>query len=199
VSDTPDTHEGIVFSDDSDGESLEVGVRLRELRTGRRLTLKVVAERAGISEGFLSQIELGRSAPSLKTLRRIAQALGLDVGDVLSDYGVELPQLIPRHAGRALEIGLLSKFRLTPHAVTSMEVLRGVFEIGGSAGEPYTHGESDEVFIVLSGSIRATVAGNVYDMGPGDSLCYRSSMLHTFDNVGDEKAVGVWLIAPPTY
>lgn len=181
-------------------DSVEVGVRLRELRMGRRLTLRQVAERAGISEGFLSQIELGRSAPSLKTFHRLAQALGLEAADILDNREISLPQLVPREGGQAVSIGSLSKYRVTPRVVSSMEVLRGVFEVDGTAGdEPYTHGESDEVLLVLEGTILASVNGDDYRLAPGDTLCYRSDMPHTFRNVGEGSAEVVWIITPPSY
>lgn len=183
-----------------DTDEQHVGVRLRELRMGRRLTLKTVAERAGVSESFLSQVERGRAAPSLKTFQRLAQALGLDAGDIFADRGMELPQLTPL-AGRAvLSLGSLAKFRVSPHAITNVEVIGGVFEPHGTAGEePYTHGDSDEVCIVIDGRVRAEVDGTFYDMGVGDSLCYRSSMPHTFHNLGEERAEVLWIICPPSW
>ena len=187
-------------TDLTDGESTTaVGVRLREIRAGRRLTLKTVADRAGISEGFLSQIERGRSAPSLKTFRRIAMALGVDLADVLSHDDVSLPELVPHQANVPVRIGGLVKLRLSPPSITTMHVLRGVFDVGASAGpEPYTHGDSDEVFIVVHGLMEAEVDGRRYTMSAGDSLNYRSTMPHTFHNRGDERAEVLWIISPPS-
>lgn len=174
-------------------------MRLRELRVGRRMTLKAVAERAGVSESFLSQIERGRAAPSLKTLQSIAHALGLNVGDLFADPGFELPYLTPHHARATLEIGSLSKFQVTPNAFANLEVIGGTFEVGGTAGELYTHADSDEVFIVLTGEVRAVVEEKTFDMSAGDSLCYRSSMPHTFHNIGTTEAEVLWVLCPPTY
>jgi transcriptional regulator with XRE-family HTH domain len=181
------------------GSQVHVGTRLRELRVGRRMTLKVVADKAGVSEGFLSQVERGRTAPSLKTLQAVAHALGLEVGDLFVDPDFELPHFTPKAARAVVEIGSLTKRRVTPSAVTTLEVLAGQFEVGGSAGSPYTHGDSDEVAIVLSGLIRAEVDGKEFDMGPGDNLIYRSSMTHTFHNIGDTEAEVLWVLCPPSW
>ena len=51
---------------------------IRKLRLEKRETLKAVAEKVGISEGFLSQIENGARTPSVKTAKAIAGALGVD-------------------------------------------------------------------------------------------------------------------------
>lgn len=66
--------------------------RLKELRIARDLTLKGVAERCGLSVSYLSDIERGRTTPTLNTLEAIAQALGLSIIDLLSgvDFAGEL-------------------------------------------------------------------------------------------------------------
>jgi DNA-binding XRE family transcriptional regulator len=69
-------------SDDaaSAADEAEVGHRLRRVRLARRRTLRDVASHAGISEGFLSQIERGRANASIATLRRIANELEVSMG-----------------------------------------------------------------------------------------------------------------------
>lgn len=66
--------------------------RLKELRTNKDLTLKGVAERSGLSVSYLSDIERGRTTPTLNTLEAIADALGMSVIDLLSgvDFAGEL-------------------------------------------------------------------------------------------------------------
>lgn len=176
----------------------EVGQRLRQIRTGRRLTLKHVAAAAGITEGFLSQIETGRSAPSLKTFRKVSAALGMDPSDVLDNQDSPLPRLVHRTGGRTLSIGDVSKFRVTPPSMTSLEIIRGELKAGGSTGEGYVHGDSDEALVVLSGSVVMTVDGTQYPLSAGDTLCYRSSMGHQVSNAGEETATVLWLVSPPT-
>ncbi|WP_204323984.1 helix-turn-helix domain-containing protein, partial [Stenotrophomonas maltophilia] len=57
----------------------EVGARIRALRQAKGLSLDTVAGKAGLSIGFLSQIERGLSSPSLKALASLADALGLPI------------------------------------------------------------------------------------------------------------------------
>ncbi|MCC6896906.1 MAG: helix-turn-helix domain-containing protein [Anaerolineae bacterium] len=61
--------------------------KLRELRTGRDLTLKNLAETTGLSVSYLSDIERGRTNPSLKTVEALADALDVSVQTLLT--GVE--------------------------------------------------------------------------------------------------------------
>lgn len=65
--------------------TMQVGMRLRKVREAMGLTQKVVAERAGISMSMISQFELGRIAPSLATLLRLASAVGVKPAELLAD------------------------------------------------------------------------------------------------------------------
>ena len=66
--------------------------RLKELRTHQELTLKALAELSGLSVSYLSDIERGRTTPTLATLEQLATALGLSLLDFLSgvDFAGEL-------------------------------------------------------------------------------------------------------------
>lgn len=58
--------------------------RLKELRTNKDLTLKGVGERSGLSVSYLSDIERGRTTPTLGTLEVLAEALEVSVIDLLT-------------------------------------------------------------------------------------------------------------------
>ena len=58
---------------------MQIGATIKSLRLGKNLKQNDLAELAGISNTYLSDIEKGRSAPSLKTLTKIIKALGVDV------------------------------------------------------------------------------------------------------------------------
>lgn len=58
--------------------------RLKELRSNKNLTLKGVAERSDLSVSYLSDIERGRTTPTLNTLQTIADALEISLIDLLT-------------------------------------------------------------------------------------------------------------------
>ncbi len=62
-----------------------IGRRIRQERLRRNLTLRQIAERAGLTTSQLSQVELGKNAASIWALVRIVKALGLHVSKLLSD------------------------------------------------------------------------------------------------------------------
>src|SRR2546422_1922861 len=67
---------------------VDVGERLRALRRFRRCTLRTIADRSGLSESFLSQVERGRSSASIASLKRIADALGVSMADLFEPDGL---------------------------------------------------------------------------------------------------------------
>ena len=76
----------------------------------------------------------------------------------------------------------------------------GELDVGGSTGaEPYAHGDSEELLIVLTGNVQLELGGDVHDLERGDSIDYRSSTPHRVTNVGDERAEVIWIISPPSY
>jgi transcriptional regulator with XRE-family HTH domain len=181
---------------------VDVGERLRAIRRLRRATLKSVAERAQLSESFLSQVERGRSNASVASLKRIAAALGVNVADLFEPDGApSRPRVMRREARPALTFGTLGrKYMLTPRPLENLQVILGELDAGGSTGdEPYTHGDSEELLVVLSGIVSLQLGTEVFELCSGDSIDYRSSTAHRLTNIGGERAEVMWIISPPSY
>jgi transcriptional regulator with XRE-family HTH domain len=181
--------------------SIDLGERLRAIRLLRRRTLKDVAAVAGVSESFLSQLERGRTSASVASLQRLASALGIEISDLFSTDGLPRPGVIRRNARELLVWGHLGrKALLTPKPFHSLEVVAAEFDPGGSTGdEPYTHGDSEELLLVVGGRVHVQLGEDVYDLGTGDSVHYRSSTPHRVSNPGDEPAEVLFVISPPSY
>ena len=180
---------------------VDVGERLRAIRRLRRCTLRTVAERSGLSESFLSQVERGRSSASIASLRRIADALGVSVSDLFEPAGPRQPRVLRSDDRPALSFGILGrKLLLTPKPLHHLEVFVGELDPGGSTGaEPYSHGDSEELFVVLRGTVQLELGGETHELEQGDSIDYRSSTPHRISNVGDDLAEVMWIISPPSY
>jgi len=180
---------------------IDVGERLRAIRRSRRATLRTVATRSGLSESFLSQVERGRSSASIASLRRIADALGVSIADLFDVDSVPGPRVLRREERPALAFGVLGrKLLLTPRPLQSLEVFVGELEVGGSTGhQPYAHGDSEELFVVLAGEVQLEVGGEVFHLENGDSIDYRSSTPHRATNAGNDLAEVMWIISPPSY
>ncbi len=180
---------------------LELGERLRAVRQLRRLTLREVATAAGVSESFVSQLERGRSSASVATLQRLAAAVGIEISDLFAAEPQAGPRVLRREERQQLEWGHLGrKALLTPKPFHSLEVVAAAFDPGGSTGdEPYTHGDSEELLLVLAGRVQLQLGSELLDLSTGDSVNYRSSTAHRVSNPGAEPAEVLFVISPPSY
>jgi mannose-6-phosphate isomerase-like protein (cupin superfamily) len=135
------------------------------------------------------------------SLRRIAGALGVSVADLFEPSGPPTPQVLRREQRPSLSFGVLGTKRLlTPRPLSHLEVFVGELDVGGSTGtEPYAHGDSEELLVVISGTVQLELGGDVHELESGDSIDYRSSTLHRVTNVGEERAEVIWIISPPSY
>ncbi|MGX6447109.1 cupin domain-containing protein [Patulibacter sp. S7RM1-6] len=186
-------------ADDAD-ERLALGSRLRAFRTMRRLSLRAAAGRAGISPGFLSELERGRANASVGTLRRLADTLGLTVAELFAADAPTAPAVVRRADRPEIPTGGDSrKFLLSQRPLQHLEAYAGEFAPGGSTGDAaYVHGDAQELFLVIAGRVRLELDGVPHELEAGDSIEYRTSVPHRVENVGDETAEVLWVISPPT-
>lgn len=111
-----------------------IGQRIREYRMLRHATLRNVADKAGISESFLSQLERGLTSASLATLRQITDALGLEMVDLFDTTARPAHRVLSLADRPTLQFGhRLTKQLLTPKPYRHLEVFVGNFE---QAGQP---------------------------------------------------------------
>jgi transcriptional regulator with XRE-family HTH domain/ribosomal protein L24E len=170
-----------------------LGRRLRERRRALGLTLKEVADCAGLSVGFISQIERGIAIPSLSSLVSVSHVLGVEVGFFLSQPKGDAP--ITRHNQRP--VYAISPNSLTYERISSSfsgSVLRSVIihEPPGHRSEPIAH-EGEEMFYVLEGTVTVEVAGEQTVLEAGDSLHFSSAKIHSSWNHSREPATILWV------
>jgi transcriptional regulator with XRE-family HTH domain len=191
------------MTDSSSRDTLEaqLGSRLRTIRRRRRATLRLVAERAGLSESFLSQVERGVASPSVASLQRIAGALETDVANLFGPDGDGgRPRVLRRESRPVLPLGSRGrKFLLTPRPLENLEVFIGELQPeGATADAAYTHGDSEELVVVLRGEVELHLGGDSHRLSAGDSIDYPSSLPHRVVNTGREVAEVMWVISPPS-
>ncbi|MFG3436715.1 helix-turn-helix domain-containing protein [Nonomuraea sp. NPDC047897] len=188
----------------AESETARLGARIRAYRTMRRLTVRALAVEAQASPSFISQLERGQTSASVGMLRRIAQALGLTVAELFSDE-IEVGHRVVRREQRpTLPAGPgVRKFLVSQRPLRGVEMYAGELDPGASTGdEPYTHGDSQEIFLVLRGRVAVWLGppgeSVAHALGPGDSVEYRTSVPHRAVNDGDEVAEVLWVVSPPT-
>jgi mannose-6-phosphate isomerase-like protein (cupin superfamily) len=163
------------------------------------MTLKEVATQASISESFLSQVERGLTGVSLPTLQRIATVLGVMVADLFEPDQVLRPRVVHRERRTMMEFNGARNYLLTPRPLQNLEVFWIELDPGQSTADvPFTHGDSDEVLVLLSGEVEVTVDGRLYSLRAGDSLAYSSAVPHMCRNTGEALAEAIIALSPPS-
>jgi transcriptional regulator with XRE-family HTH domain len=178
-----------------------IGASLRNVRRRRGQTLRQVAELAGVTESFLSQVERDIASPSIATLRRIAVALETSIGVILDGAGPH-GQLVRAGDRRVVAYpGLMARDEfLTDGSGGRLQVILSVVEPGGGTGpEAYTHESDEECLIVLEGSLDLWVGTEQHRLEAGDAIRYSSRVAHRNQNPGPGAARILFVITPPSF
>lgn len=180
---------------------LRVGPRLRARRRELGFTISEVAERAGLTAGFISQLERDLTSASLSSLYRICAVLGIRVGNLVDD--VPAGRLIRREeqARRSLAMGDAEHLLLSSRDERRFHVTESHIPPGGSAGEElYTLPADVELVYVLRGSLELSVGGETHLLEEGDTLSYSPRDPHTWRNPSEtDEAVVLWTALPNPY
>jgi len=188
---------------DTGSESF-LGSAIRELRKARDLTLKDVADEAGLSVGYLSQVERDLATPSIKALHEIARVLGVNIGWFFApsdaDDSGERRYIVRADRRRTLNFGSgITDHLLCPSLSGELELLCSTFAPGASSGdEPYTH-RGEEAGVIVSGELELWIDAEHFHLSSGDSFNFSSTIPHHYRNPGESETVVIWAITPPTY
>ena len=184
---------------DAVDHAADLGGRVALLRRSRGLSLRALASEAGVSSSFLSQLENGRTNASVSSLRKIAAALGLTPAQLLDDGAVHTAGVLRAADRPTLPLDGGVKYVLSLPPLRQLEVYAGTFEPGSSTGtEHYIHGNSQEMFVVTSGSVVLQLDETEYTLHKGDSIEYMSSVPHRVVNPFLAPAEVLWINSPPT-
>ncbi|MFG2653105.1 helix-turn-helix domain-containing protein [Streptomyces sp. NPDC048436] len=160
----------------SDADAPQVGPGIRRLRRALDLTLADVAERAGVSAPFLSQVENGRSRPSMGSLQRIADALDTTAVQLLASADPPRPVDVVRGGSASVGEGE-GEGRMRP-LVRGHQRLHALEFTGDHGwGREYRH-RNDEVLYVADGSAEVEADGSVYRLERGDTLYCAAELPH---------------------
>lgn len=178
-----------------------LGSKIRQLRRRSSLTIAELSARADLTISTLSQIERDIASPSISSLRRIADALGVPAFYFLIEERDLDGIVVRRGERRTLRFpGFNASYQLlSPSLDRLVEVV--IFEL--SPGEmtceaPMTH-EGEECLTVLSGRLKAVLPDQEVVLETGDSIYFERSLPHQLINVGETPASAICAISPPSF
>ena len=181
--------------------------KIKEYRKQRGLTLKRLAEKAGCTQSYISQLEKGLTMPSLSMVGKLATALGINVVDLFGDPGDEQERSwqLPKADRRNIQYPdgkVSSQMLVTRISTKRMEPLISVIEPGGrsDSAEKMSHPVGTEEFVlVLKGAIDFQISGRSMLLREGDTLYFDGSRPHSWANNRTETAEVLFVFSPPTW
>lgn len=180
----------------------KIGVKLRELRRRRDLSVRELAMRSGISHSTISLIERDRMSPSIDTLSAVLDALGTTLPGFFSDLQSGLPYTPFYSAADLPEIGKAEtvSYRVIGlnHPNRQLLMLHESYAVGASSGQVFTHA-AQEAGMIIKGAVEVTVGDHKKILREGEGYYFDSRLPHSFRNVHDDKSEILSAITPPTY
>ena len=183
----------------------ELSQRLRQARRALGLTLAALATRAGLSIGFISQVERGLTTPSMRSLRQLADALGLRVEELFSHPVDSDPReqrhVVRRDRRRVLNLDSIGMHMeiMTPPGEGAIQLFAAYMRPGGVSGAEDDSHEGFECGVILDGQLELWLSGEKHLLGPGDSFAFDSRTPHRYRNPGPTMTFVHWTITPPIY
>ncbi|MEV7734189.1 cupin domain-containing protein [Streptomyces sp. NPDC088921] len=201
-----------------------VGARIRQARLERGLGLRALAREVGVSASLVSQIETGKSQPSVSTLYAITTALGISVESLFevretaaaaarsaavvhalaafaADPGRRIGPLVTPGERDVLELDSGVVWERLGHVPgTDVDFLLVTYRPGGSSsgsGGLMRHAGTEYGYLT-SGELVLTLGFDEQVLHPGDAVSFESTTPHRYRNDGEEPAVGVWFVSSQT-
>ena len=166
--------------------SVDVGGRLRQLREGQAMSMRALAQRSNLSANALSMIERGRVSPSVSTLNKLAEALGVSITEFFGHVQARQDVVLIRSDERArvpfargLWEGLGGERfsgRVEPFVLT--------LDNGAGSGQRWMVHTGHEFVYCLRGKLEYVVEEQRFELESGDSLIFAAHLRHRWRNPG---------------
>jgi transcriptional regulator with XRE-family HTH domain len=162
--------------------------KIREARRSKRYTLEQLAQMIGLTKGYLSRIERSDKVPPFATVQLIADALGLDITELLgknADHMDSRNISIFRNTDNLNDEGAendpIYSFKPLIHEYRNKYMSPFLFKIKIGTSNVMKH-DSEEFVFVIDGEIELNYEGKTYLIKKGDSFYLDSRLNHLYTN-----------------
>lgn len=168
-----------------------IGARVKAERKLLDWTLDQLADAAGVSRRMVVNVEQGAANPSVGTLLRLSDALGVGLPALVEPPASREPQVTRRGNGAVLWSGKSGGTGVLVAGTESPDVVE-LWDWALAAGERHVSeahaAGTRELLHVLSGAISVETAGAVFALGAGDALSFRGDEDHAYANPHQDLA-----------
>lgn len=178
-----------------------LGRRIRRIRQEKNLTLKQIEEKVGVSATHTSEIERGKTSPTIGALEKIATAL-----DVPPSHLIDIPPAaefvnrprsslpsIHMHDGAVRLQGVTNR-----DAISEMSIFFATIE-GNGVVEPVGGHRGEEFCYVLDGFLEVSVDGQPHVLRRGETIHFKASQTHHIRNLSPEPVRSLWAVRPKLF
>jgi len=176
-----------------------LGRRIRQIRIEKGLTLKQVEAKVGISATHVSEVERGRTSPTVGALTRIAEALGVRPSHLI-DFPIGRHRTVTRSGSRSqltmpdrrADIEIL----VPSDPAAEISVFLVTLAPGFADGVPGEARTGDKLFHILEGEAELVVGDKVLPLVAGDTIHFRSNHAHRLVNRTASPCHLLWALWP---
>jgi transcriptional regulator with XRE-family HTH domain len=175
----------------------QIGPMLRQRRKELNLTLAQVADRVGIATGFLSEIERDQASPSVATLIRLCDALGVPVGSLFIS---NQPLLVRAGERQKMRYGgqMVTYELLTSRNAHQMAAIMSQLSPGGMSGpEQHSLNAEEEFVLVLNGEMIIEIGEQQFHLFEGDALTFDPRQKHRYLNPSKSQVCRTLCVITP--
>lgn len=179
-------------------QKVNVGQRIKKYRQRQNLTLKEIESRVAVSATHVSEIERGKTSPTIGALSKIAEALEVDAALFLAKDDV--PRARVTRSSERSEVRFKSN-HCTTHPISApvdgQDLSAALVEFDANfSPTPSDAHPGEEFAYIMRGQLEVVVNGQSYELGPGDTIHFRADARHQLISKGDQVCVGIWATTP---
>ncbi|MGE5674710.1 MAG: cupin domain-containing protein [Mycobacterium leprae] len=167
---------------------MALGARIRQTRTQKGITLQELADKSGLSKGFICQLENDKASPSLQALEKLAGSLGVSLAYLFltPEETIHVVRRTERQEYHIGPDGTLVQLLSGPRRNLTMVVIE--LPVGTSSGGDNHLHDGEECHLVLEGILRYSQGDESAVLQSGDSAHWNGFIPHRIENCGQTPA-----------
>jgi len=178
---------------------MNIGPKIRNLRLASELTQEELAERAGLTKGFISQIERDLTSITLDNLEHLLTALDTTVGEFFNETPRE-QVVYPVNSRTAIYKEGVQSFQLLVAGATNREMEPALLTLKpGQTTEESAPYPGEEFGFVIKGRMALYMGQQIFRLKKGDSFYFSADRQHRLQNIGRSEAIVLWVTCPPFF
>ena len=169
----------------------EIGIYIKKRRKELGMTLQQMAEKTGLSTGYLSLMERGINSPTIDNLHKICRAIDTTMIELLSD--MENNKLCIKKSERNTYFSAPGKLQYESLIEGNRALVCTNVIVYDDEEHVFDRHIADEFGMIISGALTITVDKTVYEMEEGDAIYIPAGVVHSFHRTGEGECSSIWI------